>query len=106
VTVVELLKMVNIALDLADVTICTAGDPSGDGQVTINEILMAVNNALEGCALPVSHTQAAPNSDGVRVALTDASVAIQVDTHGNGTTDRALPRCLAPVRAVTHQHRN
>ncbi len=49
VTVAELLKMVNIALDLADVTICEAGDPNGNGQVTINEILMAVNNALTGC---------------------------------------------------------
>jgi len=28
---------------------CTAGDANGDGQITIDEILTAVNNALTGC---------------------------------------------------------
>lgn len=49
VTVDELLLMVNIALDNAEISRCAAGDANGDRQVTINEILGAVGNALEGC---------------------------------------------------------
>jgi hypothetical protein len=41
--------MVNIALGLGEVDACAAGDPSGDGNVTVDEILTAVNNALSGC---------------------------------------------------------
>jgi hypothetical protein len=49
VTVDELLTMVNIALGTADVSACTAGDANRDGQVTIDEILAAVNAELTGC---------------------------------------------------------
>jgi hypothetical protein len=38
--------------DLANMflpTLCEAGDASHDGQITINEILAAVGNALNGC---------------------------------------------------------
>ena len=35
-----------------------SGDFNCDGQVTINEIITAVNNALNGCATPVSADQA------------------------------------------------
>jgi hypothetical protein len=41
--------MVNIALGYTDVSTCPAGDPSGDQTVTVDEIIMAVNNALTGC---------------------------------------------------------
>jgi hypothetical protein len=41
--------MVNIALESAPVTACTAGDVNGDGQVTVDEILTAVGNNLSGC---------------------------------------------------------
>ena len=54
VTVDEILKMVNIALNLANITVCEAGDPSRDGEVTVDEIIMAVNNALSSCGPPVS----------------------------------------------------
>jgi hypothetical protein len=49
ITVDELLTVVNIALGNAPVSACRAGDPNGDGQVTIDEILAAVRNALYGC---------------------------------------------------------
>jgi hypothetical protein len=42
--------MVNIALGNADVSACRAGDASQDGQITVDEILTAVNNALNGCS--------------------------------------------------------
>ena len=41
--------MVNIALGNLDVSHCQAGDANGDGQITVDEILTAVNNALNGC---------------------------------------------------------
>ncbi len=41
--------MVNVALGSAAVDACTAGDANGDAEITINEIIAAVNNALSGC---------------------------------------------------------
>ena len=49
VTVVELLTMVNIALGNAAVSECQAGDGNFDDQITVDEILTAVTNALNGC---------------------------------------------------------
>ncbi len=48
-TVDEILIVVNIALHEADVALCSAGDANHDQQVTVDEILTAVNNALNGC---------------------------------------------------------
>jgi hypothetical protein len=53
---------VNIALGNLDVLTCKNFDANGDGQVTVDEILTAVNAALNGCpqvspsATPVPHT--------------------------------------------------
>jgi hypothetical protein len=41
--------MVNIALGSRPVADCLAGDENGDGEITIDEIIKAVNNALAGC---------------------------------------------------------
>jgi len=41
--------MVNIALGNALPLTCDAADSNHDGQVTVDEILSAVNNALNGC---------------------------------------------------------
>jgi hypothetical protein len=41
--------MVNIALGNTPVTACDAGDANHDGEITVDEILTAVNNALGGC---------------------------------------------------------
>ena len=49
VTVNELILGVNIALGSADVGDCEAFDENGDGMVGINELITAVNNALDGC---------------------------------------------------------
>jgi hypothetical protein len=47
--------MVNIALGNAPVTACEAGDADRDGEITVDEILAAVNNALSGCPPDASH---------------------------------------------------
>jgi hypothetical protein len=41
--------MVNLALSDGDVAGCLAGDPNGDRRVSIDEIVTAVNRALNGC---------------------------------------------------------
>ncbi|MGD0946540.1 MAG: hypothetical protein ABSA52_03845 [Candidatus Binatia bacterium] len=41
--------MVNIALGNARLSDCSAGDANKDGEITVDEILTAVNNALNGC---------------------------------------------------------
>ena len=42
--------MVSIAPGNAPLPDCEAADANHDGQVTVDEILTAVNNALNGCA--------------------------------------------------------
>lgn len=48
-TVTDLVTMVNIALGSAPVATCLAGDVNGDSHVTVNEVITAVNKALDGC---------------------------------------------------------
>jgi hypothetical protein len=55
VEITDLLRMVNIFLGSADIATCPAGDVAGgdpdgpDGQITIDELIRAVNNALGSC---------------------------------------------------------
>ena len=41
--------MVNIALGNSPISDCLPDDANQDGQVTVDEILTAANNALNGC---------------------------------------------------------
>jgi hypothetical protein len=50
VTVDELVKGVNIALGVTSVDICEEMDANGDGTITVDELIVAVNRALTGCA--------------------------------------------------------
>lgn len=49
VTVDELLTMVNIALGNESVLECRVGDGNDDNRITVDEILEAIFNALNGC---------------------------------------------------------
>jgi hypothetical protein len=49
VTVDDILKLVAIALGNEGIAACPAGDSNGDNQITVDEILAAVNKALNGC---------------------------------------------------------
>jgi hypothetical protein len=49
VTIDELVLGVNIALDVQPLDRCPPFDASGDGQVTVNELIDGVNRALKGC---------------------------------------------------------
>lgn len=45
----ELIRAVNIALNLQAVTACPAADLDGSGSISIAELVTAVRAALEGC---------------------------------------------------------
>lgn len=49
VVVNEAVTMVNIALGEAELSACPLGDRSGDGQIAIDELVVAVQNVLTGC---------------------------------------------------------
>jgi hypothetical protein len=49
VAINELLQGVNIALGNAELDVCPAFDNSGNGQVEVNELIIGVSNALNGC---------------------------------------------------------
>jgi len=49
VGITELVRMVNIALGNADVSLCSSGDADDDGSIEIHELIRAVGNALAGC---------------------------------------------------------
>jgi hypothetical protein len=49
VTIDELIKGVNIALGSAGLDTCPEFDADRNGTVTVDEIILAVNNALLGC---------------------------------------------------------
>ena len=49
--------MVNISLGSSDISLCPAGDVTGnggvpDGEITVDELIRAVNNALGTCPAP------------------------------------------------------
>ena len=49
VTVNDLLTVIQIAAGQMPVSACPSADPNHDGQVSLEEVLQAVNNALDGC---------------------------------------------------------
>jgi hypothetical protein len=54
VTVTDIVTMVDVALGELPITDCQSGDANGDGIIVVNEIINAVNNALNGCLGPDS----------------------------------------------------
>jgi len=49
VRVDELINGVGIALGMLPVASCSAFDRNGSGEVTIDELILGENNALQGC---------------------------------------------------------
>jgi hypothetical protein len=90
--------MVNIALNLADITVCEAGDPSGDGEVTVDEIIMAVNNALSSCGPPVSPTPS-PSPTGSMSPTVSTPDRIAAGTTVIANTIGAIPSVIGAIAA-------
>jgi hypothetical protein len=49
VTVDELVRMVNIGLDILSLSNCAVGDGNQNGEITIDEVITGINNGLNGC---------------------------------------------------------
>jgi hypothetical protein len=49
VGITELIRGVNIALGVLGIDVCRSFDTNGDDEVRVNELIVAVNNALNGC---------------------------------------------------------
>jgi sugar lactone lactonase YvrE len=49
VSIAELIRAIRIPIGLEAIDICRSVDADGSSNVTINELIMAVNNALNGC---------------------------------------------------------
>lgn len=76
--------MVNIALGGADVTTCSAGDPNNDKQVTVDEIVSAVYNALNGC--PPTIVTPSPSPTPTATPLPSAATPTPTATAGAQTS--------------------
>lgn len=59
VTINELVTAVNIALGSTDLEQCPAIDSRVDGQATVDELVLAVRHALEGCPAATALLRAA-----------------------------------------------
>jgi hypothetical protein len=58
VAIHEMVTLVAIALGQMPIAVCEAGNIDGNQQITINELLTAVNRALRGCVAPLTHGHA------------------------------------------------
>ena len=56
VTIDELVAMVSMALDSTSVSACTAGDANGDDAITVDEIIVGIGYALDGCRVAPTFT--------------------------------------------------
>ena len=63
VTIDEIIVMVNIDLDNQPISACPSGT---NGSVTVADIIMAVNNALDGCGHTGQRLNALPAHYGFR----------------------------------------
>ncbi len=66
VTVAEIVAMVDVVLGNADVAACPAGDADANGQITIDEIMLAMNKALGGCFSGPPTEEACPQRNPMR----------------------------------------
>jgi hypothetical protein len=96
VTVNELVKGVNIALGTSQLGECEAFDRDQNGTVSVDELVAAVRNALEGCTSPVTQVEinihgsvlGATGTGGDVAPIADAEVRGTVDRNGDGETQQ------------------
>jgi len=88
VTVDELVKGVNIALGTSPLVQCEAFDRDQGGTVSVDELVAAVRNALEGCAPPVTQVEITIHGAVYGASGSSADVAPLADAEVRGTVDR------------------
>lgn len=82
VTVDELVKGVNIALGNTDLIQCSALDSDSSGAVEIYDLVIAVNNALNGC--PVTEVARRPSKSST-IALADDDSVVAMTNPDDGS---------------------
>jgi glucose/arabinose dehydrogenase len=95
VSVDDLVTGVNIALGIRGVDACPEFDANGDGDVTIDELVQAVNNALTGCPTQPTATATLAGSATFTETPTDTATpvatATDTPTAEATATDTATP---------------
>lgn len=89
VEVTDLLRGVNIALDQAAVDTCRAFDGNVDGRVTVDELLLGVRNALEGCG-PRSASNQCASAPPIITAVDSGGLIISTSIASREATDPTL----------------
>jgi phosphatidylethanolamine-binding protein (PEBP) family uncharacterized protein len=92
VSVDEIVRGLNIILGLAPLTSCSVLDADSDGNITINELVAAVNNALRGCSAPGDSTPTEMPTHAPSNTPTGTTAP---------TRTRTVPSSATPVRTPT-----
>lgn len=86
VTVDEILRILNIPLGTAPLTVCPAADHDGSEAITVDEIVLCINNTLSGCPAPNPDSHEECDNGGLCVGGANAGVAcdVELDCEGDG----------------------
>ena len=102
VTIGELVRAVNVALEKVPVVACEAADIDGDGSVTVSELIKAVQAALHGCATAeVSPTPTSTSLATVGTATATPPVATRTATPTRSATRTATTAGTRPTATET-----
>lgn len=104
VTVDEIIVMVNVALETAQLTSCPSGDENGDGRITVDEIIAAVNNLLSGCPFEATPTPTAtavqtvmPTSTPTEASTPTLTATAEPPAMPTSTLEPSPPSTLTPT---------
>jgi hypothetical protein len=92
VSIGELVTGINIALGSAALAVCRAIDRAGDGEVTVDDLVAAIGDALDGCA-PSSSTPTPPSPTATPASPTSipsATLTVESDPQLPPTETAAL----------------
>ena len=100
VNIAELIRAVNIALELTPLDVCTAVDVNGDGSVGIAELIQAVNRALLSCP-PTQPPTATPIATATPTASAIATATATPTETATPTPSPTATATSSPTRTPT-----
>lgn len=104
VTVDELVKGVNIALETGELSTCVAGDRDGNGRVTVDELVAAVTGLLAGCPVepvfPANYRSTYTEVRNCRFSIEHGGLSIRVLANAIGLQSYLDNAELLPVGSV------
>ena len=100
VSVADLVMGVNIALDNAPLSACPTFDATGDQRVTVNELLLGVRNATDGCGSHSGRNQCA-TAPPIVTTLDRPAIVLSTSGAGRESADPVLScGCAQSPRTV------